>query len=486
VQGLLDLMELLPEVMFSYLGGPAAVLQGPPICKRWQQLALQECSSIEVRITDAVQAGDAAALLGRKQDLLQLVSAGIAMPLWVVTERGHSSSSSSGSSRAAPVRSAVPPSASAATALAALCSALIPLAPQLQRLSILAEEPASRALQTLLHACSGAQLAALQLSVPGLERLDLPANLQELQLSIIYDQRIPTVHQLTALSALSICSQALWLGTASAPGWRLPTQLDRLQLPCDLLQHLDSSMLHLQELVVDYPEGDSYGRSPQCPALTFLMGPQQLPRLVRLRLTGVHDCITAAALPGGLQELDVDWLVNMAAVTQLTALRVLRVGSCFTSREYADGGLQWPEPDALQLAAQHLTGLQELQLSGQWMLQKQLQLQHLAPLTQLTALYIAGQQQPRGWKHPFVNVCLDQTAGAAAEAAALPCSLVSLSITGRMSAAGVRSLSSLTSLQQLELSGVVSGPAPWAALTTLQQLTRLDVGGLQALQRQPL
>jgi hypothetical protein len=320
-----------------------------------------------------------------------------------------------------------------------------------------------------------------------LERLDLPAGLQELQLSVTHDQRILTVHQLTALSALSIYSQELWLETAVAPGWRLPTQLVRLQLPCDLLQQLSSSMPRLQELVVDYcPGGDSDYRTQQRPALTFPMGPQQLPRLVKLRLTGVHDRITAAALPAGLQELDVDWLVNMAAVTHLTALQVLRVGSGFTSREHEWGGSQWPEPDALQLAAQHLTGLQELQLAGQWMLQKQLQLQHLAPLTQLTALYFAGQQQPRGWKHPFVNVCLDQTAGPAAEAAALPSSLVSLSITGRMSAAGVCSLSSLTRLQQLALSGVVSGPAPWAALTTLQQLTRLDVGGLQALQRQPL
>jgi hypothetical protein len=53
-----------------------------------------------------------------------------------------------------------------------------------------------------------------------------------------------------------------------------------------------------------------------------------------------------------------------------------------------------------------------------------------------------------------------------------------------MSAAGVCSLSRITKLQQLALSGVVSGLAPWAALTTLQQLTSLELGGLQVLQRQ--
>jgi hypothetical protein len=58
----------------------------------------------------------------------------------------------------------------------------------------------------------------------------------------------------------------------------------------------------------------------------------------------------------------------------------------------------------LQLAAQHLTGLQELHIFGQWRLQQQLQLQHLAPLTMLTSLCIAGQQQLNR-PHPFVSVC---------------------------------------------------------------------------------
>jgi hypothetical protein len=77
VQGLLDVFEQLPEVMFSYIGGAGAGLRGPPICKRWRQLALQECSSVEVSVSSPEEASRAVALLGRKQDLKQLVSADI-------------------------------------------------------------------------------------------------------------------------------------------------------------------------------------------------------------------------------------------------------------------------------------------------------------------------------------------------------------------------------------------------------------------------
>jgi hypothetical protein len=82
LQGLLDLFELLPELMFSFLGGPAAALQGPPICKGWQQLALQQCSSIEAKVASAQAANNTVGLLSRKQDLKQLVFAGIDMSDW--------------------------------------------------------------------------------------------------------------------------------------------------------------------------------------------------------------------------------------------------------------------------------------------------------------------------------------------------------------------------------------------------------------------